>query len=460
VRIGYVVEAPVWKTSYRLVLADAGTPSVLQGWAIVENQTDNDWNGVRLSLVSGRPISFVEDLYQPFYIQRPVVEPERYTSVQPQTYSAGAVAEAERGVMWPEEADSGRMKSMAPMAPRMLAAPAPAPALDPLASVSAQAATGDLGQLFQYTVANVSLPRQRSAMIPIVSDAVTVAPLSIYNETVLQSHPLNGVRLTNTTGKHLLQGPVTVFEAGAYAGDARIDDLPAGQQRLLSFGVDLGVTVDAAAGADGSTIQSGRIVKGVLQLTRKQVRTRDYRVENKGEKERTVLVEHPRLGGWELAGAAKPVETTDQLYRFELAVPAGKSGQLSVSQERVQGETIAILPADIGQIEIYSRTGAIPEAVRSVLTKAMEHKRAMVETERQIDERRRQVAEITGEQERIRANMGSVSRNSDYYTRLLTKLNDQETRLEKLQSEIDTLTGKLAEQRNALERYLSGINVG
>ena len=98
-----------------------------------------------------------------------------------------------------------------------------------------------------------------------------------------------------------------------------------------------------------------------------------------------------------------------------------------VITERVQGETIAILPADIGQIEIYSRTGAIPEAVRSVLTKAMEHKRAMVETERQIDERRRQVAEITGEQERIRANMGSVSRNSDYYTRLLTKLNDQET---------------------------------
>ena len=68
------------------------------------------------------------------------------------------------------------------------------------------------------------------------------------------------MRLTNTTGKHLLQGPVTVFEAGAYAGDARIDDLPASQQRLLSFGVDLGVTVDAAAGADGSTIQSGRIV--------------------------------------------------------------------------------------------------------------------------------------------------------------------------------------------------------
>ena len=127
VRIGYVVETPVWKTSYRLILSDhrrtagaagrgsadkrgrpgqAGRPTSptaggsgrgkpatgggkLQGWAIVENQTDNDWNDVQLSLVSGRPISFIQDLYQPLYIPRPVVQPELYASLRPQTYDAG-----------------------------------------------------------------------------------------------------------------------------------------------------------------------------------------------------------------------------------------------------------------------------------------------------------------------------------------------------------------------------------
>ena len=67
VRLGYVVETPIWKASYRLVLAgddpgDRKPKATLQGWAIVENQTDNDWNNVRLSLVSGRPISFTENL--------------------------------------------------------------------------------------------------------------------------------------------------------------------------------------------------------------------------------------------------------------------------------------------------------------------------------------------------------------------------------------------------------------
>src|SRR5258706_9360873 len=62
---------------------------MLQGWAIVENQTDNDWNDIELSLVSGRPISFIQELYQPLYIPRPVVQPELFASLRPQTYEAG-----------------------------------------------------------------------------------------------------------------------------------------------------------------------------------------------------------------------------------------------------------------------------------------------------------------------------------------------------------------------------------
>ena len=53
VSIGYVQESPVWKTSYRLVLDDE-KPPFLQGWAIVENTTAQDWNDVNLTLVSGR----------------------------------------------------------------------------------------------------------------------------------------------------------------------------------------------------------------------------------------------------------------------------------------------------------------------------------------------------------------------------------------------------------------------
>src|SRR5258707_14119256 len=86
VRVGYVVENPIWKTSYRLVLTKEGKP-YLQGWAVVENPTDEDWKDVRMALISGRPISFQMDLYQPLYVSRPTVVPELFASLQPRTYT-------------------------------------------------------------------------------------------------------------------------------------------------------------------------------------------------------------------------------------------------------------------------------------------------------------------------------------------------------------------------------------
>ncbi len=46
VRVGYIQQSPIWKTSYRLVLSDKAKP-YLQGWAIVENTTEHDWTTCR-----------------------------------------------------------------------------------------------------------------------------------------------------------------------------------------------------------------------------------------------------------------------------------------------------------------------------------------------------------------------------------------------------------------------------
>jgi hypothetical protein len=88
VEVGYVVENPIWKTSYRLVLDKNGEKHpYLQGWAVVENPTDEDWHEVGMALVSGRPISFRMDLYNPLYVPRPTVEPELFASLRPVAYS-------------------------------------------------------------------------------------------------------------------------------------------------------------------------------------------------------------------------------------------------------------------------------------------------------------------------------------------------------------------------------------
>jgi hypothetical protein len=339
-------------------------------------------------------------------------------------------------------------------------APTAAP-MNPAASVASVASATEVGELFQYTIGNVSLSRQKSAMLPIITDPIEVERVSIYNQSVMPTHPLNGARVTNTTGKHLLQGPVTVIDAGTYAGDAQIDNVPPGQERLLSYGIDLQMLVDATKNTSDQAIQSGRIVKGVLYVTRKYVSEQDYVADNKSDKDKTLIIEHPRRQDWTLVDTNKPMETTDALYRFKGVVPAGKSTNLAVKEQMVQDETLEILPGDVSQIDVYSRTGEIPKAVRDALAKAVQLKNAVVDTQRQMQEHDQALTDITTEQSRIRDDMKAADdRQAPYYVRLLKKLDDQETTIEKLQAEKKTLQQAMNDQQKALEDYLANLNVG
>ncbi|MCS7046753.1 MAG: hypothetical protein NZO58_10385, partial [Gemmataceae bacterium] len=100
VRVGYVVERPLWKTSYRLRIEPNGK-IFMQGWAMVENTSDDDWNNVRMVLVSGRPISYQMNLYEPIYIPRPVVEPEMFASLRPPLYGGALEGDAAAGAGQP-----------------------------------------------------------------------------------------------------------------------------------------------------------------------------------------------------------------------------------------------------------------------------------------------------------------------------------------------------------------------
>jgi hypothetical protein len=331
--------------------------------------------------------------------------------------------------------------------------------LDATASIASIASAAKAGELFQYTVGNVSLPRQKSAMLPIITDPIEVEKLSIYNANVLAKNPLNGARVKNTTDKHLLAGPITVLEGGTYAGDARIDTVPPTQERLLSYGIDLQMLVDSTKNKTESSLQTGKIVKGVLHITRKHVATRDYLADNKADKDKTLIIEHPLRQGWKLVDTDKPIETTETLYRFKGNVPAKKSAVFTVKEEVVQAEEIAILPTDLSALDFYSRAGEIPQPVRDALIRAMQLKQAMTDTQRRIHETERQAQTITTEQNRIRENMRTVNQNSEYYQRLLKKLNDQESQIEKLQTTTDELRRQFDQQRMELENYLSNLTI-
>ena len=467
VRIGYVVETPVWKTSYRLVLNDTARLARLQGWAIVENQTESDWNDVSLSLVSGRPISFIMDLYRPLYATRPTVTPELFAGLRPQLYGAGFDTRRDTTAFDVRKAAARAANGPVRILPSPVAmlqevvttSVGEARPIDVNEAIDAVATGASLGALFHYTVPNVTLARQKSAMLPIIADDVGVERVSIYNSSVLATNPLVGVRLTNTSGKHLLQGPVTVLDKGGYAGDARIDDVPPGQERLLSYGIDLEMRVDDSKRADSGAVRTARIDKGALIVTRKLVQARTYVTDNQSAKDKTLIIEHPVLHGWTLVDTPAPVETTPSVYRFKGVVAAHKVSSFTVRQEIVTDQAIAMLPSDIGQLLQYTKSGAIPTAVRDAIAEAIRLKQAVIDAQNEMNARTAKINEITAEQARLRENMKTVSPTTDYYQRLLGKLNAQESSIEAMQRERDQLAATRDAARAHLESYLGTLTV-
>jgi hypothetical protein len=448
VRVGYVAENPIWKTSYRMSLDDKTT---LQGWAAVENVTDEDWNDVRVVLVSGRPISFQMDLYPPLYVPRPTVESERFASLRPPTYNGaltndrmaavgamnqgfggqgnnlgfgggigggglmgfggggfGANVQAGMGQLgnvgnlggqWglqgqfgmqggnryqnntinpnfalgagnnaqvagqnapaqnpngdnntnffnnrltfeqlqerrnQQNAEKGKAMDEAKKVGSKLAEQK----LDPHQSIASVAASEEIGDAFRYIIEDrVSLPRQKSALLPLIDKPIQATRVSIFNEAVHAKFPLLGLRFKNTTGEPLTQGPITVFEDGSYAGDARLPDMQADEERLISYAVDLGTEVKSEDRFTPGKKMIVRVNGNGLGVQFTVTHTRKYIVRNRSKQDRTLVIEHPFRSDWKLAEGQKARETTRDVYRFDVPTPAGKTTEFEVAEERVR----------------------------------------------------------------------------------------------------------------------------
>jgi hypothetical protein len=499
VRVGYVTECPIWKTSYRLSLDKEAkdNKAFLQGWAIVENTTDEDWNNVSMGLVSGRPISFQMDLYEPLYVARPVVEPELFASLRPQTYSGDLNAEKNKlqnefappapagpgggfggggfggggGQMFGRgaalgamAADSrkggGRPAQEQERLVRELGKSMAATGMDFKQGVASAAIATELGEYFKYELEHpVSLPRQKSALIPIVNGPVEASRVSIYNEAVHAKFPLLGLRFKNTTGLHLMQGPVTVFESNTYAGDARVGDLQPNETRLISYAVDLGTEVVPEVPNPADSLTAIKVYKGILYATHKVRHTKDYTIKNRSPHERLVLIEHPYRADLALIKPEKAAERARDVYRFEVKAESNKPVKLQVVEEQQRVDVMQLTNANDDTVRYFLR-GTIGSAkVKAALEEALKLKDQLAQTQSEIAKEEQALQVIEKDQARMRANMERVPQSSEAYKRYLKKFDDQETIIEKGRAVITKLQEKAESQRKTYESFLLNLNV-
>ncbi len=473
ITVGFVIEAPLWKTSYRLVTGADGKAR-MQGWAVIENASGADWKDVELTLVSGNPVTFRQALYDKYYVQRDTVPVEVLGRVTPRRDDGSTGGE---DTDWGQNGQGSPLEP--PPAPPMLEpAPAPAAAVEKMEddiTVTGSRIPTEPGQVAAesqesatsviFTLSNaVTAGSGQTLAVPILDREVPAQLISFYQPYTHPTHPLSAVKLTNDTGTGLPPGIATLFDSSGgrtvFSGDAVLSVLPIGENRILSFAVDQKVYVDSSETRD-DTVSGAKLANGVLEIQIVQRKTNSYAIKGAANEDRTVVIETPRYN-WELK--SHDLTKTDATYnylRIPVVVAAGKTEKLDVVWENVASNTITnVDQLGANDYAFYAdASNKLPDAIRAAFTRMGELQAAIdapAYAIRQLDAERDR---IFAEQERIRANLASVPEGSDMQRRYLAAFATQEDRLAAIAAERAAREAEQATAREALRTYVMSLNL-
>ena len=438
IRASYMIPTPVWKSSYRLIFGPSGQPT-LEGWAIVDNTTGDDWTKVEMALVSGRPISFISPLYEPKHVSRITMDLPDEEAQQPVLHQGVVMAAPS-----PAEARAkvgGR--AMAMMEAEAMPPPAPMRMMDLAgaqpSAIAAAAEGREAGELFEYRFSQpVTVRQDESAMLPFLQQTISARKLLIYSDGNSQ-HPTNAAELTNDTNKTLDGGPITVFDAGTYAGEALMETTKAGDKRLISYGVDLGTRITTAFDSEQTEISEVHLRRGMLTAISAVRETKTFTMRNVDQKEKTLIIEHPARPGYRLMDR-QPTEKTANAYRFEAALAAGQSSTFVVREERQLERTFAVVSQTPDFLATIVRNQEISQQARQQLSRILDKKREIAAADTEIGRLEERLKELASDQERLRQNMESLNRVSGQQARVQEyagQLAEREAALATMRDDLD-----------------------
>jgi hypothetical protein len=458
-RISYVLEAPVWKATYRLLLAVEGDAPMIQGWAVVDNTSDEDWEGVALTLVAGLPVSFVHDLYTPRHVRRPVVDVRESTGVLPPMAEAGFDHYSADLMEQPLA-----VAAAAPMARMMMAGPGLAKAKrGGPSSVELQTRTRQVGDLFEYVIEKpVTVRRNQSALVPILLQPFAGRSVLLYQKQARPENPMRCVEFENTTGLTLEGGPVTVLDAHSYVGEAMLDTIKPTETRLIGYAVELAVRVTDSIETLTRPVNRVIIQGGALQASSSIAQQTTYTFASKSAKSQTVYVDHPRPGGdWLLREPAVAHEITENFWRFKLTVAANQTTRLVVRSEQPQTTSYDLFRVNDALLQAWISDRWLDPATTKVLIAAFAVRRRLAGLEMLSQELVAERAKLHEEQARIRDNLKSLNElpaEKDLRQRYIRTLTQQEDRLEAMTLEAAKAHADITAARQELEAKLVAIN--
>ena len=476
VSFSYVIPAAVWKVSYRLNLANE--KPFLQGWAIIDNNSDIDWNNIELSLVTGKPVSFIQDLYKVQNPSRPTIPLMTEGIANAKTYDSGNVkhsaSEFQPSMRSSKKAvsdtsgislsqDDVDLVFMSTTAPLRESAPGHDAAI--ISGLAETASTRLSGDQFEFTIKKpVSIMRQQSAMLPLVEGDVKAEKLLVFSreekESNIAYNPAICVELTNNTGIKLPSGPITVYDGRTYAGDALIKFFPEDEKRLISYGEELSVSVSFNYNVS-EKISLVNINKGFMALNKNKIYETVYTFRNAGKEAKKIIIEHPVTANADLIRPKEYSEKTHNLYRFtETLPPSGGLINISVIEEKTLREDLEIINFKYDMLAGYLTNKNIHKKnIKKVLLKTFTLNEKIIEAGNEHEELKKKRKKLIEKQERTRKNLEAAGNQSEQGKEYLQRLANEDKEIDALDVNVSEAANTIETAKKEYENYILSIKI-
>jgi hypothetical protein len=334
---------------------------------------------------------------------------------------------------------------------------APMPAYDQLRGVEANAQAGELGDLFEYRIKEpVTLRKNQSALVPIVSTEVSAEKVVLWNRSSGSGRALRALWLSNSTGYTLDGGSVAIIDGNAFAGEGLVEPLKAGERRLISYAAELGVLVNAKQDTTSGRVTRLRVANGVVVHEMEERAAWTYSARNANAAPVTLLIEHRTRPGWTVMADIPPAETTPDTQRFRLALDPGKETTLTVREARPTQTSISVAELTEQYIASGMRQGMFADELLRALKPVIDKRVELAGVERHVVALTSQQDAITSDQQRLRENMKALRGSSEekqLLQRYTRQLNDQEDKLEELRKTL----AQASAQQTRLEGELGAL---
>jgi chaperonin cofactor prefoldin len=322
-------------------------------------------------------------------------------------------------------------------------------------SIAATAEGREMGELFEYSFsAPITVRKDESAMLPFLQQKVTARKLLVYSGGGSE-FPRNAAEIANSTGKTLDGGPITVYDGNAYAGEALVETVKAGDKRLISYAIDLGTRISTAVDASPDFIREVHVRRGVMTTRSALQESQTYTIRNVDQKPKTLMLEHPIRSDYKLL-KLKPAETTTSAYRFEIKLAGGATEKFPVAEERVYETSVALVNVNPDFLLSYTENKVLSDAARKQLERIIEQKGAIAANDADIRRTDEGLNEVVRDEQRVRDNIGSLNRVSgqqELVQKYARQLAEQETKIASLRDQLSELRKKKA----ALESELNSL---